>query len=214
MIRVVVVDDHDLFRTGLATLLASQPNIDVVGQASGGRMAVRLVAELRPDVVLMDLRMPDIDGHEVTQTILRDSPSTRIVVLTVVIDDAAVTEALEAGACGFLAKDTPVEFIVIAVRAAAQGAAWLSPLAAQVMLGRLREAHKATVLDPTRGHTLSPRELDVLRLVAQGMENSEIAEALQISQRTAKNHVSNILMKLGLPSRVQAAVFAVRHGLA
>ncbi len=214
MIRVVVVDDHDLFRTGMATLLASQPDIDVVGQASSGRMAVRLVAELRPDVVLMDLRMPDIDGPEATQTILSANSRTRIVVLTVVTDDVAVTEALEAGACGFLAKDTPVDSIVVAVRAAAQGAAWLSPLAAQVMLSRLREVHKPNVVDLTRGHSLSPRELDVLRLVAQGMENSEIAETLQISQRTAKNHVSNILMKLGLPSRVQAAVFAVRHGLA
>lgn len=214
MIRVVVVDDHDLFRTGLTTLLASQPDIDVVGQASGGRMAVRLVAELRPDVVLMDLRMPDIDGPEATQTILSDNPDTRVVVLTVVTDDTAVTDALEAGACGFLAKDTPVDSIAIAVRAAAQGAAWLSPRAAQVILGRLRESHKPTVMDPTRGDSLSPRELDVLRLVAHGMENSEIAEALQISQRTAKNHVSNILAKLGLPSRVQAAVFAVRHGLA
>ena len=122
--------------------------------------------------------------------------------------------ALEAGACGFLAKDTPIDSVAVAVRAAAQGAAWLSPLAAEVLLGRLRQPRVVEGLGPDPGAALSPRELDVLRLIAQGMENSEIAEELQISRRTAKNHVSNILAKLGLPSRVQAAIYAVRRGLA
>lgn len=214
VIRVLVVDDHDLFRTGVATLLTSQPDIEVVAQASSGRMGVRLAAELRPDVVLMDLRMPDLGGPEATRTILEHDPNTRVVVLTVVTEDAAVTAALEAGACGFLAKDTPIDSVAIAVRAAAQGAAWLSPLAAEVILGRLRQTRLQGTVDLHTAQGLSPRELDVLRLIAQGMENREIADALQISQRTAKNHVSNILAKLGLPSRVQAAVYAVRNGLA
>lgn len=213
MIRVLVVDDHDLFRAGLATLLTGQPDIDVVAQASRGRNGVRLAAELRPDVVLMDVRMPDIHGPEATRAILEENPDARVVILTVVTDDASVTAALEAGARGFLAKDTPIDSVADAVRAAAQGAAWLSPAAAEVIVGRMRKTRSdAVAVDPE--HSLSPRELDVLRLIAQGLENSEIADTLQISQRTAKNHVSSILGKLGLPSRVQAAIYAVRSGLA
>jgi DNA-binding NarL/FixJ family response regulator len=212
-IRVLVVDDHDLFRTGLASLLGAQPDIEVVAQASGGRVAVRLAEELRPDVVLMDLRMPDLDGPSATRAILAKRPSARVLALTVVADDAAVADALEAGSCGFLAKDTPVDGVVAAVRAAAQGAAWLSPRAAEVVLGHLRRNGSEHEVEDSRIEDLSARELDVLRLIARGMENSEIAEALNISQRTAKNHVSNILAKLGLPSRVQAAIYAVRRGL-
>jgi DNA-binding NarL/FixJ family response regulator len=212
-IRVLVVDDHDLFRTGLASLLGAQPDIEVVAQASGGRVGVRLAEELRPDVVLMDLRMPDLDGPSATRAILEQRPKARVLALTVVADDAAVGEALEAGSCGFLAKDTPVDGVVAAVRAAAQGAAWLSPRAAEVVLGHLRRNGSEQEADESRIEDLSARELDVLRLIARGMENSEIAETLNISQRTAKNHVSNILAKLGLPSRVQAAIYAVRRGL-
>jgi two-component system, NarL family, response regulator LiaR len=213
VIRVLVVDDHDLFRTGLASLLGTQPDIEVVAQASGGRVGVRLAGELLPDVVLMDLRMPDLDGPAATRAILAQRPSARVLALTVVADDAAVSEALEAGSCGFLAKDTPVDGVVAAVRAAAQGAAWLSPRAAEVVLGHLRRNGSHHETDDSRIEDLSARERDVLRLIAHGMENSEIAETLNISQRTAKNHVSNILSKLGLPSRVQAAIYAVRRGL-
>ncbi len=213
-IRALVVDDHDLFRAGLSSLLASQPDIHVLGQASGGHMGVRLASELRPDVVLMDLQMPDLEGHHATRQILARDPSTRVVVLTVLSDDEDVIAALEAGACGFLAKDTPIDDVIIAVRAAAQGAAWLSPRAAEIVLTRLRQTqpNQPTERDPMG--ELSSRELDVLRLIARGLENAQIAETLNISPRTAKNHVSNILAKLGLPSRVQAAVYAVRRGLA
>jgi two-component system, NarL family, response regulator LiaR len=212
-IRVLVVDDHDLFRTGLASLLAAQPDIDVVAQASGGRMGVRLADELRPDVVLMDLRMPDVEGPAATQEILERNPGIHVLVLTVATDDSDVEAALEAGACGFLAKDTPVGSVAVAVRAAAQGVAWLSPRAAELVLGRVKQRAGEQDLDGGDEEQLSARELDVLRLIARGMENAEIAEALGISPRTAKNHVSNILAKLGLPSRVQAAIYAVRRGL-
>jgi DNA-binding NarL/FixJ family response regulator len=138
----------------------------------------------------------------------------RVMALTVVSDASAVSAAMEAGACGFLAKDTAIDDVAAAVRAAAQGAAWLSPRAADVVLSRIRNPESAAdPAEPDGLEGLSARELDVLRLIAQGMENSEIAESLNISRRTAKNHVSNILAKLGLPSRVQAAVYAVRRGL-
>jgi DNA-binding NarL/FixJ family response regulator len=212
-IRVLVVDDHDLFRTGLASLLASQPDIEVVAQASGGRMGVRLADELRPDVVLIDLRMPDLDGPDATRQILALHPDVRVLVLTAVSDSSDVESALDAGASGFMAKDTPVDSVVVAVRAAAQGVAWLSPRAAELVLGRVRKRDFEPKLMTASLDRLSARELDVLRLIARGMENAEIAQTLSISPRTAKNHVSNILAKLGLPGRVQAAVYAVRHGL-
>jgi DNA-binding NarL/FixJ family response regulator len=212
-IRVLVVDDHDLFRAGLASLLAAEPDIEVVAQASGGRRGVRLADELRPDVVLMDLRMPDLEGDEATREILERIPTARVLVLTVASDDSDVEAALAAGACGFIAKDTPVERVAVAVRAAAQGVAWLSPRAAEVVLGRVRQRGIEQESEFGLSEQLSARELDVLRLIARGMENAEIAGTLGISPRTAKNHVSNILGKLGLPSRVQAAIYAVRRGL-
>jgi DNA-binding NarL/FixJ family response regulator len=212
-IRVLVVDDYDLFRTGLTSLLAAEPDIEIAAQASGGRAAIRLASELQPDVVLMDLRMPDLGGADATREILTSRPSTRVVVFTVLSEDEHVQEAMQAGACGFLAKETPIDEVITAVRAAARGVAWLSPRAAEVVLGQVRRAEREHVPDDERIQSLSPRELGVLQLIARGMENAEIAEALDISPRTAKNHVSSILAKLGLPSRIQAAVFAVRHGL-
>jgi DNA-binding NarL/FixJ family response regulator len=213
VVRVLVVDDHDLFRAGLASLLAIQPDIEVVAQASGGRMGVRLAHELRPDVVLMDLRMPDLEGPAATREILERNPGARVLVLTVATDDSDVETALEAGACGFIAKDTPVGSVATAVRAAAQGVAWLSPRAAELVLGRVRQRSADPEVDGGAEDQLSARELDVLRLIARGLENADIAETLAISPRTAKNHVSNILAKLGLQSRVQAAIYAVRRGL-
>ena len=213
MVRLLVVDDHDLFRAGLASLLSAEDGIEVVGQASGGKMGVRLATELRPDVVLMDVRMPDIGGPDATRLILERAPDVKVLALTVSSDDADVSAALQAGAVGFLAKDTPIDSLVVAVNAAASGAAWLSPRAAEVVLGRIRTVAPAPPPDAKPLEQLSDREIDVLRLIANGLENAEIAEALNISPRTAKNHVSNILAKLGLPSRVQAAVYAVRQGV-
>jgi DNA-binding NarL/FixJ family response regulator len=213
MVRLLVVDDHDLFRAGLASLLSTEDDIEVVGQASGGKMGVRLAGELRPDVVLMDVRMPDMSGPDATREILARDPGIRVLALTVSSDDADVSAVLQAGAVGFLAKDTPIDSLIVAIQAADSGAAWLSPRAAEVVLGRIRSSPPAPAQEQVSLEQLSAREVDVLRLIANGMENSEIAAALNISPRTAKNHVSNILAKLGLPSRVQAAVYAVRQGV-
>ena len=213
VIRVLVVDDHDLFRTGLTSRLNEEPDIEVVAQASGGRMAVRLASELHPDVVLIDVRMPDLSGPEATRQIVSENPDARVVALTVVSQDADVAEVVEAGACGFLAKDTPIDGVVVAVRAAAEGAAWLSPRAAEVVLGRVRRSGADQRSEAGTGERLSAREREVLGLLAQGLDNGEIARQLGISPRTAKNHVSNILLKLGVPTRIQAAIYAVRRGL-
>ena len=213
MVRLLVVDDHDLFRAGLASLLSAEAGIEVIGQASGGRMGVRLAAELRPDVVLMDVRMPDLSGPDATRQIVERDPAIKVLALTVSSEDADVSAVLQAGAVGFLAKDTPIDSLVVAVYAAASGAAWLSPRAAEVVLGRIRSATPVPQQDTAGLELLSEREIDVLRLIANGMENAEIARELNISPRTAKNHVSSILAKLGLPSRVQAAVYAVRQGV-
>jgi NarL family two-component system response regulator LiaR len=211
-IRVLIVEDHDLFRTGLARYLDSQPDLEVVGQASGGVAGVQLAAELAPDVVLMDLRMPDLHGTEATREILQIHPSARIVVLTVLTEEDDIIAALQAGACAFLVKDSTMAEVTTAVRAAASGSTWLARPAAEAVLGRLRRPQPAHSLERTLDiSNLTPREYDVLRLIAQGLENGEIAEALNISPSTAKNHVSSILTKLGLPNRIRAAVYAVRN---
>jgi two-component system, NarL family, response regulator LiaR len=211
-IRVVIIEDHDLFRTGLAIFLGAEEDLEVIGQASGGNMGVRLALELSPDVILMDLRMPDLDGIDAIKAIISERPDMKIVALTIATDDRDITAALNAGACAFLVKDSPVEDIASAVRAAAAGSAWLSPRAAESVLGRLREA-RSEAEPPEVLDQLSARELDVLRLIARGLENSQIADTLDISPSTAKNHVSSILTKLGLPNRIQAAIYAIRREL-
>jgi len=211
-IHVLVVEDHDLFRTGLAHFLGEQLDMEVVGQASNGRMGVQLATELAPDVVLMDLRLPDIDGMTATREILRARPQTRVVALTVATSDVDIASALNAGACAFLVKDSPIQDVASAVRAAASGSAWLSARAAEAVLGRIREP-TTDGPDASALEQLTERELDVLRLIARGFENAQIAETLAISPSTAKNHVSSILGKLGLPNRIQAAIYAIRNEL-
>jgi DNA-binding NarL/FixJ family response regulator len=195
-IRVLVVDDHDLFRTGLSSLLAAEPDIEVVAQASGGHAGVRLAHELRPDVVLMDLRLPDLPAPAATREILSAGPSTRVVVLTVPPGDEDVEEAVRAGACGFLAKETPIEAVVTAVRAAAQGVALFSPRAAEVVLGQLPRTSRPRKSSDKLEGDLSPPELDVLRLLERGLDVEQIAAELNIRPRTAKNHLASILHKL------------------
>ena len=204
-IRVLVVDDHDLFRAGLASLLAAQPDIEVVAQASGGRMGVRLADELQPDVILMDVRMPDLEGPDATREILERHPSTRIVALTVVSDDEDVAAVVEAGACGFLAKDTPIDNVVMAVRAAANGVAWLAPRAAEVVLGRVRRNGPEEKPEPGLIEELSPREREVLRLIARGASNKEIAAALFVSEHTVAAHLTRVYRKLDIRSRAALA---------
>lgn len=197
-IRVLVVDGHDLFRTGLSSLLTAERDIEVVAQASSGRAGVRFAHELRPDVVLIDLRMPDLSGAEATREILSDHPSTRVI-LTVRSGEEDVEKAVRAGAYGFVAKDAPIEEVRTAVRAAAHGVAWLSPGAAEVVFGRLRRTALQRKSSDKLEADLSPRELDVLRLIARGLDNEAIAAELHINLRTARNHVRSILRKLGLP---------------
>ena len=211
-IRVLLVDDHDLFRTGLANLLEEQ-HLDVVGQATTGDDAVRLARELAPDVVVMDLNMPGMTGVEATRRIFAASPPARVVVLTISDRDEDVVEAILAGASGYLTKDASVQDLVRGIEAAAAGDALLSPHIAAKVLRHVRANSASPAIAATLHAELSERELEVLCLAANGHENAEIARRLHISPKTVKNHISNILMKLQLENRIQAAVYAVRAGL-
>jgi two-component system, NarL family, response regulator LiaR len=207
-IRVVLVDDHHFFRQGLRSLLREH-GFEIAGEATSGEAAIGLTLELEPDVVVMDLHMPGISGVEATRRLSERGSSARILVLTVSTADADIVEAMVAGACGYLLKDTAPVQIAAGVRAAAAGESMLSaPVAAQ-LIDRARGAPRA----PPDAVDLSEREIEVLRLIAQGRDNAQIAERLLISPTTAKNHVSNILAKLGVKSRVQAAIYAVRAGM-
>ena len=208
------MDDYDLFRVGLVAELAELEDVEVVAQASGGKMAVRLAGELRPDVVLMDVRLPDLDGLAATEAILKQNESTRVVALTVMAEQSDIEAAVAAGACGYLLKDSPIADVAAAIRAAASGTSWLSPRAAQALLEHMKREHVQAKYLPVTEHELSPREIEVLRLLAQGLENNEIADHLSISPRTVRNHVSSILNKLGVTNRIQAAIYAVRRGIA
>ena len=212
-VRVVIVDDHGLFRTGLRSLLEEQ-GIRVVGEAGDGAEALELVRELTPEVVLMDLNMPGMTGVEATQRIAHVAPLTRVVVLTISDDDADVMDAILAGACGYLLKDSSIHDLVRGIHAAAVGESLISPQIAAKVLQRLRAASTVPQAAETVRTELSERELDVLRLIANGKDNAAIARALHISPKTVKNHISNILVKLQIENRIQAAVYAVRSGIA
>jgi DNA-binding NarL/FixJ family response regulator len=210
-LRVMLVDDHDLFRTGLRNLLEEQ-GVQIVAEASEGSAALSLVRELTPDVVVMDLNMPGMNGIEATREIAREAPLTRVVVLTISDEDDDVIDAILAGACGYLLKDSSIQDLMQGIRAASVGEALISPHIAAKVLQSLRAASvdSETI---ARGPELSDRETEVLRLIASGMDNAEIARDLSISPKTVKNHISNILMKLQIENRIQAAVYAVRRGL-
>jgi len=213
-VRVLLVDDHDVFRHGLAQLLADE-GLDVAGEASGGEAGVRLAAELRPDVVLMDLSMPGLSGVEATRAIAARPHAPRVVVLTLSDDDASMLEALLAGAAGYLLKEATLEQIVTAVRAAAAGDAVIPPQVAPELLRRLRAAEPARQAAAEDDETpeLSERELEVLRLIVEGGDNAAIAAELFISPNTVKSHIASIFAKLGVESRLQASVQALRRGL-
>jgi DNA-binding NarL/FixJ family response regulator len=211
LLRVMLVDDHDLFRTGLRNLLEEQ-GVLIVAEASEGASALGLVRELTPDVVVMDLNMPGMNGIEATRQIARVAPLTRVVVLTISDQDADVLDAILAGACGYLLKDSSIQDLMAGIRAASVGEALISPHIAAKVLQRVRATSVETDA-PSAGPELSDRENEVLRLIANGKDNAEIAQELHISPKTVKNHISNILMKLQIDNRIQAAVYAVRRGL-
>jgi DNA-binding NarL/FixJ family response regulator len=211
-VSIALADDHELFRRGLRDLLAEH-GFEVVGEASSGEEAIELAAKEVPDVILMDISMPGIGGVEATRRIRIDSPHTRVVILTVSADEADVNEAILAGASGYLLKDASIEAIVSGVRAAARGEGLLSPAIAGRLLERMRaDEFLSEVPLATRPH-LTDREGDVLRLMAAGKDNSEIAAELFTSPHTVKSHVSNILAKLEVENRIQAVVYALRRRL-
>ncbi len=208
---MLVVDDHELFRDGLIGLLGER-KIRVVGEAANGVDAIGLAEELQPDVVLMDLNMPGMSGVDTTRRLAATAPLVRVLMLTIVADDDQVAEALLAGACGYLLKEAPIHQIVDGIEAAARGESAISPRIASQLVRRLREPAD---YDPAlTGADLTPRELEVLELLARGMDNIAIARTLFLSQHTVKSHVSSILAKLQVENRIQAAVRAVRAGLA
>jgi NarL family two-component system response regulator LiaR len=210
-IRVLIVDDHAVVRTGLKVFFDLQPDMEVVGDAADGSEGVAMARRLEPDVVLMDLLMPNMDGITAIGRIKAERPETEIVTMTSFIEEEKVTSALEAGASGYVLKDAEAEEVAAAVRAAYAGEVHLDPAVARLLAQRMR-AKKSP--DEELVEPLTDREKDVLRLLGQGMSNKEIGGALFITERTARTYVSNILGKLNLASRTQAALYAVEHKLA
>jgi DNA-binding NarL/FixJ family response regulator len=209
-LRVVIADDHAFYRDGLARLLR-ESGIDVVAEVPNGESAVQAVLELAPDVVVMDLNMPGMSGQEATRRLSQLAPASRVLILSVSAQEGDVTEAVLAGASGYVLKDGPIEEVLAGIRAAAAGQSLISPRIATLLMRRVREAAGAE--SDLSGVELSSRELEVLGLMAQGKANHEIAQTLVISPSTVHNHISSILMKLQVENRVQAAVRAVRERL-
>ncbi len=210
LIRILLVDDHPVVRRGIKALLSTEPDLEVVGEAGDGEEAVQEALRLRPDVVLMDLVMPRLDGVQATRRIMEQSPGTHVLVLTSFGSDDKVFPAIKAGARGYLLKDARAGDLLGAIRRAARGQTSLDPDVARRLLRELSS-------EPQRagaGEPLTPREVDVLRLVARGMPNEDIAQRLSISEATVRTHVSHILAKLGLDNRTQAALYALRSGIA
>ena len=213
MIRVALADDQELVRDGFAAILEAQDDLEVVGHAGDGAQAVEVVRRTRPDVVLMDVRMPVLDGLEATRRITAEGLPTRVLVLTTFDLDAYVAEALKAGASGFLLKDIGRHELAQAVRVVARGDALLAPQVTRRLIASFAEAAAPTVRDEQALAQLTPREREVLLLVARGLSNAEIAQELVVSEHTVKTHVARLLTKLGLRDRVQAVVYAYEHRL-
>lgn len=215
-IRVLLCDDQTLMRQGLRLLLEGEGGINVVGEATNGAEGVRLAKALHPHVVLMDLRMPQLDGVEATRQLHAELPDVRVLVLTTYGDDALMQAALRAGAAGYLLKDAEPADIVAAIQAVRRGGVWLQTPGAAALLERL--AQQGSRREPTgrdgNDARLTPRELDVVRLIARGCDNRQIAEALVVSEATVKTHVNNIFAKLEVTERSRVVVYAYRHGLA
>jgi len=208
MIKVLFVDDHEMVRIGVAAYLSAQSDIEVVGEADNGRTAVDMAIELRPDIILMDLVMPEMDGIEATQAILEKWPEAKIIIVTSFLDDEKVYPALEAGATSYMLKTSKASDIADAVRATYQGQSVLEPEVTGKMMEKLRRP-KAQALH----EQLTAREMEILLLMTQGKTNQEIADELFIALKTAKVHVSNILSKLEVQDRTQAVIYAFKHSL-
>jgi two-component system, NarL family, response regulator LiaR len=204
-IRILIADDHSVVRQGLKMFLALDPELEVIGEAENGAEAVKLAGELQPDVVLMDLLMPVMDGITAIEKIRATLPDVEVLAVTSVLEDTAVIRAIRAGAIGYMLKDTQADELCRAIKAAAAGQVQLSPEAASRLLREVRA--------PESPEALTDRETDVLRLLARGLANKEIAQQLSIGEKTVKTHVSHILSKLGVASRTQAALYAARVGL-
>jgi DNA-binding NarL/FixJ family response regulator len=212
-VRVLLVDDDDLMRAGLRSVLSSDETIEVVGEAGDGRLALGSVRELRPDLVLMDIRMPDLDGISATREVLDAAPDVKVVVLTTFEDDDYIFEALSAGASGFLLKRTKPEELIAAIHTVADGDSLLSPSVTRRVIDRMATAQPVAGLSGARLEALTPREREVLELIGRGLSNREIAETFVIEESTVKTHVKRILMKLGLRDRVQAVILAYETGV-
>jgi len=212
-IRVLLVDDHVLFRRGVAGVLAADPGIEVVGEADDGQRGVEMARELMPDVILMDVSMPGLDGLQATRLIKAEIPYVRIVMLTVSDGDQVLFEAVKSGAQGFLLKNIEPSALLSTLRGIVRGEAPISRTMAARLLDEFARGSRRDAPAPTQAAELTGRERDVLALVAQGRSNKEIAAALDIAENTVKNHLKNILEKLHLENRVQAATYALREGL-
>jgi DNA-binding NarL/FixJ family response regulator len=211
--RVLIADDDDLVRAGLVELLSNDPTIEVVGQASSGREAVARARRLAPDVVLMDVRMPDLDGITATRELARAAPSVRVLILTTFEQDDYVFGAMRAGASGFLLKRTRPEELIAGVHTVAAGEALLSPSVTRRVIDRMAQQPTPTLADQTKLDGLTAREREVLALVARGLSNREIATELVVEEATVRSHIRRILMKLDLRGRVQIVIFAYESGV-
>ena len=212
MIRVLLADDHALFRQGLKSLLEAEGDIRVIGEAKDGREALRAALETNPDVILMDIQMPGLDGAEATKEILKEKPDAKVVMLTMYRQDAYVFEAVKAGARGYLLKDVSADELIDAVRRVAAGEVLLDAELAEQIIQDFRA--KEAEIPKSRRADLTDREVQILRLLAQGATNQEIADELGISEKTVRNRLSEIFAKLHLNNRTQAALYAIREGLA
>jgi len=213
MTRVLIADDDDLMRAGLVELLTADAAIEIVGQAATGRQAVEQTRRVAPDVVLMDVRMPDLDGIAATRELTRTAPGAKVLILTTFEQDDYIFGALHAGASGFLLKRARPEELIAAVHTIAAGESLLSPSVTRRVIDRIAQQRTPELIDQARLNVLTPRERDVLELIAQGLSNSEIATALVVEESTVRTHVKRILMKLNLRDRVQAVILAYETGV-
>lgn len=209
-IRILIADDHAIVREGLRALLSTEPDLELVAEATDGVQAVSKVSALKPDVILLDMVMPRMDGHEAIVEIKKNWPEARIIVLTSFSDDEKVFSAIRSGALGYLLKDSSPQDLLHAIHTVANGEGFLSPTIASKVI---REINQPPKLPPSRD-PLTAREMEILKHVAQGLTNDEIAERLVVSERTVRTHVSNILAKLQLANRTQAALYALKEGIA